>query len=359
MLNSHSEDMNKNLPAVGQDLLLNPTLSNTFTGNFGFGPQQPDAKDSDDDSDDSPSAKKKAKKNPALSAAPVPPTSAKTAAGLLAETLADADSDDEIAIKVSGTTSGGAAASSSSRAAPATAPPTKESQTADRLFQLKLKMNQGRQENTKAVLEEKKKHEEGSFSYYKKRAEWKEKADKQKKLEDLEDQVDQGLLPEAALNASTRAAVPKGKEYLVESAEIGDARLGKKRKRMDAEEHTAYEIFNQDAFYRAHEKRTDQIKFSKQDYEKQKSKLGEEAFYNDGQHLIDHQTTAEGKQKFLDAMKKQEEKKASFSRRRLHVDEKDFQHINERNAHFNKKMDRHYADHTLEIRQNLERGTAL
>ena len=42
----------------------------------------------------------------------------------------------------------------------------------------------------------------------------------------------------------------------------------------------------------------------------------------------------------LDAMKKQEDKKAAYSRRRTHVDDADFHHISERNRVFNAKMDR-------------------
>ena len=58
----------------------------------------------------------------------------------------------------------------------------------------------------------------------------------------------------------------------------------------------------------------------------------------------------------LEAQKK---KRAEFSRRRTHREAKDVTHINDRNEHFNKKLDRAYGDHTAEIKANLERGTAL
>jgi pre-mRNA-splicing factor SYF2 len=48
-----------------------------------------------------------------------------------------------------------------------------------------------------------------------------------------------------------------------------------------------------------------------------------------------------------------------FSRRRKFYQEKDVDSINERNAHFNRKIERAYGTYTLEIKQNLERGTAL
>ncbi|RDD43612.1 Pre-mRNA-splicing factor syf2 [Trichoplax sp. H2] len=56
---------------------------------------------------------------------------------------------------------------------------------------------------------------------------------------------------------------------------------------------------------------------------------------------------------------KQMQKRAKFSRRRQHFDENDVDYINERNAVFNKKIARFYNKYTAEIKQNLERGTAI
>ena len=42
----------------------------------------------------------------------------------------------------------------------------------------------------------------------------------------------------------------------------------------------------------------------------------------------------------------------------MHAD-KDVDFINDRNAHFNKKIERAFGAHTVEIKANLERGTAL
>jgi pre-mRNA-splicing factor SYF2 len=44
--------------------------------------------------------------------------------------------------------------------------------------------------------------------------------------------------------------------------------------------------------------------------------------------------------------------------RAVHGD-KDIDFINDRNAHFNKKIERAFGQHTKEIKANLERGTAL
>ncbi|CAM9591222.1 unnamed protein product [Heterosigma akashiwo] len=47
------------------------------------------------------------------------------------------------------------------------------------------------------------------------------------------------------------------------------------------------------------------------------------------------------------------------TRRRMELEGADVDYINDRNKHFNKKIKRAYDKYTVEIRQNLERGTAL
>ncbi len=56
---------------------------------------------------------------------------------------------------------------------------------------------------------------------------------------------------------------------------------------------------------------------------------------------------------------KQGKRKEAFSRRRTENSATDIDYINDRNKHFNKKIKRAYDKYTVEIRQNLERGTAL
>lgn len=95
-------------------------------------------------------------------------------------------------------------------------------------------------------------------------------------------------------------------------------------------------------------------------YEEQKEKYGD-AFYG-GKHVILH-GLHEDKKDAVDNMVKDLEntiaKREKFSRRRTHNDDADIDYINERNAKFNKKLDRFYGEHTAEIKQNLERGTAV
>ena len=52
-------------------------------------------------------------------------------------------------------------------------------------------------------------------------------------------------------------------------------------------------------------------------------------------------------------------RRASWSRRRTFHEDRDVTYINKRNEVFNKKIERAFDPYTAEIRNNLERGTAL
>ena len=53
------------------------------------------------------------------------------------------------------------------------------------------------------------------------------------------------------------------------------------------------------------------------------------------------------------------DKRAKFSRRRAVHTDSEIDYINERNMRFNKKAERFYGKHTQEIKDALERGTAV
>ncbi|CAG9767246.1 unnamed protein product [Ceutorhynchus assimilis] len=95
-------------------------------------------------------------------------------------------------------------------------------------------------------------------------------------------------------------------------------------------------------------------------YEEQKQKYGD-AFYAGPNTIVHglHQDRPEAVDNLVKSVEDQISKRNKFSRRRMHNDDADIDYINERNAKFNKKLDRFYGEHTAEIKQNLERGTAV
>ncbi|EKX73067.1 peptidylprolyl isomerase, putative [Theileria equi strain WA] len=118
-----------------------------------------------------------------------------------------------------------------------------------------------------------------------------------------------------------------------------------------------WNVFNQDALYRAHKKRLRDTSFNSAAYEYQKATLGD-AFYKPT--LVQFEASEAAKDAVVRNVEKQYKKRDAFSRRRMYDDEaQDISYINERNRVYNKKLERSFGAYTLEIKQNLERGTAL
>lgn len=104
-----------------------------------------------------------------------------------------------------------------------------------------------------------------------------------------------------------------------------------------------------------------QIKPDFEQYERTKERLGEQAFYA-GKDTVVHglqRDTKESIDRMVDDLNAQVEKRHKFSRRRRFDDDADIDYINEKNMRFNKNLERFYGKYTAEIKQNLERGTAV
>ena len=100
--------------------------------------------------------------------------------------------------------------------------------------------------------------------------------------------------------------------------------------------------------------------YSKEEYESQKAALGD-AMYPTVASLP-HEAAAvdeDSLNRMVQELARMEEKRSTFSRRRAHNDDKDVDYINSRNKSFNEKISRTYDKYTVEIKQNLERGTAI
>ncbi|KAF4106098.1 pre-mRNA-splicing factor syf2 [Onychostoma macrolepis] len=115
-----------------------------------------------------------------------------------------------------------------------------------------------------------------------------------------------------------------------------------------------------EAQLRQYQRLTKQIKPDMDNYERQREECGED-FHPTSNSLIHgtHVPSKESIDRMVDDVEKQIEKRAKYSRRRAYNDDADIDYINERNAKFNKKAERFYGKYTAEIKQNLERGTAV
>ena len=104
-----------------------------------------------------------------------------------------------------------------------------------------------------------------------------------------------------------------------------------------------------------------QIKPDMARYEEAKEKAGESAFYASAGSLVhgSHKDRKEAIDRMAEDVNQQVDKRNKFSRRRMFDEDADVDYINERNMKFNKKLERFYGDYTKDIKDNLERGTAV
>ncbi|XP_043689935.1 pre-mRNA-splicing factor syf2 [Telopea speciosissima] len=208
-----------------------------------------------------------------------------------------------------------------------------------KLFELRLKMNEARKANQTAMVAEKKRMEGAPESRGISKQKWLE--ERKKKIGKLLDA--NGLdMTKAHMLDTQEQAEAKYKKWEKEPAPFG------------------WDVFNQKTLYDAYKKRTKNIDVDVEEYNRLKE--ADPEFYRDASSLQygkAPKVSEEKIDKMVKELKDRDEKRNSFSRRRKFHEEKDIDSINDRNEHFNKKIERAFGKYTLEIKNNLERGTAL
>ncbi|KAK4327590.1 hypothetical protein Pmani_001947 [Petrolisthes manimaculis] len=117
----------------------------------------------------------------------------------------------------------------------------------------------------------------------------------------------------------------------------------------------------EDATIRQYKRLINNKKIDMEDYERERERLGDAAFYGANNTTVIglHHDSKDAIDSMVDDLEKQISKRERYSRRRIYDDDADINFINERNMKFNKKLERFYGGYTEEIKQNLERGTAV
>jgi len=157
-------------------------------------------------------------------------------------------------------------------------------------------------------------------------------------------------------------AKAKGVDYervraLETQADHADASHRKKMKKTNPDEgFSTYEA----ATARQYGRLTQQMTPDMEGYVAQIEELGEEVF-NANSTVVhgSHKPSSEAVTRMVTDLDKQIKKRAKYSRRRTHNEDDDVDYINSRNAKFNRKLERFYGEYTADIKQNLERGTAV
>ncbi|CAJ0964601.1 unnamed protein product [Ranitomeya imitator] len=213
--------------------------------------------------------------------------------------------------------------------------------------ELHLKRNEARKLNHQEVVEEDKRQKlPSNWEARKARLEWELKEEERKK--------------ECAANG-----VDYERAKLLEiSADDAERWERKKRKRnpdMGFSDYAAAQL-------RQYQRLTRQIKPDMEEYERERETVSvhihqqnSDLFYPTSNSLYHgtHVPSKDGVDRMVTDLEKQIAKREKYSRRRAYNDDADIDYINERNAKFNKKAERFYGKYTAEIKQNLERGTAV
>lgn len=218
---------------------------------------------------------------------------------------------------------------------------TELSEKQRKLFEMRLKVNKARKLNQAEVIEEaqrKKEGTEGESRRSKAEYELEKKRERQELLE-------KGLDPE--------------REHMLQVSANEAERFSRSKRKKES---FGWQQYNSEAAFNAYEKRLKDIPFSPEEYEKQKKEKNEQEFFPDSNNLNYGQTgkvSEKSLQLMTDELEKTLEKRRKYSRRRAHVDDAYVTYINNRNKTFNQKISRAFDKYTVEIKQNLERGTAL
>ncbi|KAF5448994.1 hypothetical protein F2P56_029484 [Juglans regia] len=208
-----------------------------------------------------------------------------------------------------------------------------------KLWELRNKMMKAKSDNQKEIAAEKKRMEAPTESRGISKQKWLD--ERKKKIGKLLDA--NGLdLAKAYMLDTQESAESKYKKWEKDPAPYG------------------WDVFNQKTLYDAYKKRTKNVEVDLEEYNRMKE--ADPDFFREASSLQygkAPKTSEEKIDKMVKELKEREEKRKSFSRRRRFHDEKDIDSINDRNEHFNKKIERAFGKYTLEIKNNLERGTAL
>ncbi|EME28998.1 Pre-mRNA-splicing factor Syf2 [Galdieria sulphuraria] len=203
-----------------------------------------------------------------------------------------------------------------------------------KLFDIRLRMNEGRKLNSQAV------EEELRTNHFRSKG----------------GQVLRKSQQQNSSRTESTVAIGLKDKFWRETAEQAEQQLAKEliKKRRSGEKLIGETIYGEDNLYRAYEKRLTRIPASEIDRSKAQEEMDQLEY---GQSIpIDPDRI----EKMVEELEETEERRRKFSKwHKFDEESADISFINERNRRFNEKIARSFDEYTQEIRQNLERGTAL
>jgi hypothetical protein len=210
----------------------------------------------------------------------------------------------------------------------------------DKLFNLRMKINQGRKANKDEVEEEYKRFSNPKYEQ------------KQRYLQKVAEAEAEG------------GGKGKWKEDVMQqTAEQAEYAAEKAQKKADNMATFGWQAFTAEATHRAYEKRLNKLPTAAGGQNKKPVSADAAVSHLEENPLDYGKVGATVSKSGLDRLSKdiedREEARKNFSKRRMNFEASDVDYVNDKNAVYNKKLKRAFDKYTVEIRQNLERGTAI
>uniref|UniRef100_A0AAV1V427 Pre-mRNA-splicing factor SYF2 n=1 Tax=Peronospora matthiolae TaxID=2874970 RepID=A0AAV1V427_9STRA len=202
-----------------------------------------------------------------------------------------------------------------------------------KLFELRMKMNAGRKANKQEVAAE---HERIKDTDKKAKKEEQYKRKKERKL-----------------------VAASGAAHLNETAEVAEIKRKKASKKEKRKAAFGWDVFNQDSLYKGYKKRLVHLPTSEESAASVAVTTGDDALGDELTYGKDDKVDEAHLERMAQELEARIKARKQFSRRRQHYEGEDVDYINGPNRVFNRKASQAFNKYTVEIRQNLERGTAL
>lgn len=216
-----------------------------------------------------------------------------------------------------------------------------------RLRQLKQKMNQARQLNQQAVKQEGERSTQQGAALEKKRS---TAADKK---------AQQAIWAQQNAKAlATASAAGVDAKHLTQQAVDSVAKAVTKAEKDELNRFSVNDDYNPEGQFRNYQRNVRSLSRNNIDAS---SNLGSTETFIPLEYSVDAEQERQGARRISQEMHRRIEKKQKREQKRKEREEDsgEVSYINQRNKRFNEKINRNYDKHTAEIRQNLERGTAL
>lgn len=211
----------------------------------------------------------------------------------------------------------------------------------DKFRALHQKRQEARKQNLEQVVEEDRKSKlPANFEQKKARQQW--------ELDEIE---------------AKKQAEAEGKDYdrvraLNLQADVADKlEASRKRKKNPDQGFADYEQMS----LRQHERLTNAYKPDMKNYKKMRDFVGKEEFYPSADTLIQgqHYPTTSALEKLSDTAHGMAKSREQYHRRRMFDPDAPIDYINEKNRKFNNKLEKYYGQYTEDLRDDIERGTAI